>query len=271
MYPNTYKKSQTDFNNLKWKLLNQKPFIFVRFSDGELEIIRNNYLEISKKKIIWSGGVGNHKLPIYDRKTFNPKKNQLFRVDLLKTALENKINYFKGVPGSHNSVLDRDLMIRLHGEYNNNLTFADLFLNNNFKKFRTEIIPLFKKFKKVVVIGNFRMKPKKYNSKWHHLKIPDNFFKNYNNVKKQVIAKINKLPKNCLILCSASSLSNILGNYVLSTRKDLTFFDIGTSMHDLMGLKFGIRGYHSNLKNKKKPNVLKNLLSFIFHSEKMVW
>ena len=238
----------------------KSPFVFVRFSDGETEIIKNYHLEISEHKVIWSGGIVNHGYPAFDRKTFNPITDQEFRADLLKSAVENGKNYFKGIPATHNRALrDRNLMIRLNGGLSTSLTFADLFLNGNFQAFRHQIVPLFDTFHNVAVIGNYRMQPHIYRKSWRHIKIPDDFFVTYPQVKKTVWQAIQELPQSTLVLSSASSLSNIMGYFIFSNRPDITFIDIGTSLHDLMGIQTGIRGYHIELEKWTLSNCLRKL------------
>ena len=252
--------AKKDFAQIKMMLEEKSPFVYVRFSDGETEIIRNYYLEIREHKIIWSGGIVNHGYPAFDRKTFNPITDQEFRADLLKSAVENGKNYFKGIPATHNRALrDRNLMIRLNGGLSPSLTFSDLFLNGNFRAYRNQIVPLFDRFANVAVIGNYRMQPNLYKNTWQHIEIPDDFFVTYSDVKKTVWQAIQELPHGSLVLSSASSLSNVMGCLTYFDRPDITFIDIGTSLHDLMGIQTGIRAYHIELEKWTLSNFLRKL------------
>ncbi len=252
--------AKKDFAHIMGMLEKKSPFVYVRFSDGETEIIRNYYLEIREHKVIWSGGVVNKGYPAFDRKTFNPNTNQEFRTDLLESAIANGENYFKGIPASHNRALrDRNLMIRLNGGFSSSLTFSDLFLNSNFRAYRNKIVPLFDNFSHVAVIGNYRMQPSSYRKNWQHIHIPDDFFVTYPDVKKTVWQAIEKLPKDSLVLSSASSLSNVMGYLAYINRSDITFIDIGTSLHELMGIQTGIRGYHIELEKWTFSNCLRKI------------
>lgn len=254
--------AKKDFEHLKFLLENQHPFVYIRFSDGETEIIRNYYLEIREHKVIWSGGILNHGYPAFDRKTFNPLTNQEFRADLLKSTLANGLNYFKGIPASHNgAVRDRNLMMRLNGGLSSSLTFSDLFLNGNFQAYRNKIVPLFDLFENVAVIGNYRMRPDLYRNTWQHIKIPDDFFMTYPDVRQSVWESIERLPQGSLVLSSASSLSNVMGYFTFVNRPDIIFVDIGTSLHDLMGIQTGIRGYHIEI----EPWTLSNWVRKIWY------
>jgi hypothetical protein len=82
------------------------------------------------------------------------------------------------------------------------------------------------------------------NSTWNHIAIPDNFIPKYKQILDEVLRKIIKLPSGSIILSSASSLSNLIGHNLWAIRQDVTFIDIGTTIHDLVGMGSGNRSYH---------------------------
>ena len=53
-----------------------------------------------------------------------------------------------------------------------------------------------------------------------------------------------EVPKNSLVLSSASSLSNTLAYKLFLKRDDITFIDVGTSINDLLSLDSKTREYH---------------------------
>lgn len=261
-----------DLIKIKNLINNQTQFVYIRFSDGEMEIIRNQFFQIDNEIITFRNNKSKHNYPLYDRKRFDPKVDQLLRSDLLSSAIYRAEHYFKGVPSSHNGAIsDRNLMMRLNGGFSASLTFSDLFLNGNFNYYRKEIVPLFNKYETVVVIGNFRMKPNLYMKNWRHITIPDNVFDSYSEIKKITLDAVLELPKGSLVLSSASSLSNIVGYELIKYRNDITFIDIGTSMHDLMGLEVGIRGYHIEIEKWKLNNVLKKISYKNTREYKLKW
>lgn len=240
--------SKSDFEKFKDMLSSKSPFTFVRFSDGEMEILRNRSLFIGNGKVVWSKGKVDFNYPEFDSKEFKPGRDKEIRSDLLMSAIYQNRNYIKGIPTSHNSALpDRDLMIKYNRNSNINLTFADLLINRNFLKFRREIVPIFMEYENVFIVGNFRAKPELISTSWQVIPIQDNFFSNYGNTLNETMNKLRCIPMNSLVLGSASSLTNILGQKLNKEREDITFLDIGTSMHDLLGLTSGIREYHKLL------------------------
>jgi hypothetical protein len=251
--------------NIQKKIKEKEPFSFIRFSDGETEILRNRYLEIVPGKTIFRGEEIKNKFPQFDSKKFDPSIHQNIRKDLLESAKFKDLNFFKGIPTSHNKALDdREMMIDLNGGLNSSITFADLFLNSNYENYLKEIVPLFRNYDNIIVIANYRAKPTGILKNAKHISIPDNFFANYDEVLKRTMEELYEIKANCLILSSASSLSNILGYKLFLTRKDVTFLDIGTSINNLLSLDDKIRSYHK----QKSKSLFKKIFRKIFKRSK---
>lgn len=232
-------------------LVRRQPFCFVRFSDGELEILRNRYLRIASGKTHFRGQLLDNNFPQYDTKEFNPAVHGTLRSDLLESAVRRLDNYYKGVPASHNrAVDDRDFLVRLNGGMSEFMTFADLLMNSNYGRFRDEIVPLFGGFKDTVVIANYRARPGGVLGHAVHVPVGDNFFAVYEQTRDKVLGALLAAPQGALVLSSASSLSNIVGYQAYAARPDLTFLDIGTSLNDLLGLDARTRAYHEAYLNK---------------------
>lgn len=240
----------SDLNKFIKYLENKTPFSFVRFSDGEIEILRNRYLEINDGKTIFRGRHFENKFPVFDSKKFDPSLHQNIRRDLLSSSLFRSEFFFKGIPTTHNEALkDREFLLRLNGGFESNMTFSDLFLNSNYLKYRAELVPLFSNYENVYVIANYRSKLTGVISNANHIAIPDNFFENYDEVIKDVYRKINNISDDSLVLSSASSLSNILGHMLYQKNPNITFLDVGTSINDLLSLDNSTRAYHQQKKS----------------------
>lgn len=229
------------------------PFTYVRFSDGEIELLRNRKLSIDGGVTEFRGRRFANQFPNFDQKHFDPHSGQDIRRDLMASAVFRGNTYFKGIPTSHNNaIIDREFMLRLNGGFTQQMTFSDLFMNSNFLRVRSFFFPFLAEFfKDILIVGNWRCSLIGYLAKGRLIKIPDNFFSPsiYQSTLKEVMAKLLEAPKSALILSSASSLSNIIGHRLYLHRADLTFLDIGTTLHDLMGLQLGTRAYHKLLNN----------------------
>ncbi|ESS15114.1 hypothetical protein MOLA814_00689 [Betaproteobacteria bacterium MOLA814] len=227
----------------------KKPFTFVRFSDGEIEVLRNRKLVIAGGVTEFRGKRFSNKFPEFDQKRFDPSRGQDVRRDLLASAIFCESAYIKGVPTRHNNALrDREFMLRLNGGFTPQMTFSDLFLNSNFLRARSEFFPfLVSSFAELLVVGNWRCELMGYLEKGRLVQIPDDFFSSYQQTLDSALGMLQDAPRSALILSSASSLSNVLGHRLRITRPDLTFLDIGTVLNDLMGLPLGTRAYHKQI------------------------
>jgi len=253
--------SHYDLINFQTFLQKKIPFIFIRFSDGETEILRNRSLVIDKNKILFRGRKLKNIYPKHDFKNFNPSDSQPIRADLLKAAMYRGFNFYKGIPTRHNNAIkDREFMLRLNGGMDKYITFSDLFMNSNYEFFRTNFIAEFRKFKNITIIANHRARFNNFLTNANHIKIPDNFFSCYEQTILDINQQLDHLPIGSLILSSASSLSNIIG-YQLHKKypKKFTFIDIGSSMNDFIGLKSNVRTYHLLNNRGLRTFILKNI------------
>lgn len=236
-------------------LLNNKMnFTFVRFSDGETEILRNRYSKITNEEVVYKGRRWKSNFPIYDQKEFNPIIHQLVRNDLMHAAVARDNIYFKGIPTSHNKAqLDKNFYLRLNGCLDKQITFSDLFMNNNHKLFVKLMRAFFDKNKveNLTIIANYRSTLNDFLSGAKLIPIPDNFFSSYKEVRDYVISEVSQLNENSIVLSSASSLSNVIGHYIISNKLPITFIDIGTSLHKFISLDNSSREYF-NKRNQKK-------------------
>jgi len=238
--------SGLDLHRFEQLARSQTAFTFVRFSDGEIEILRNRKLIIADGLTEFRGKRFVNQFPEFDQKRFEPGRGQDVRSDLLASAMFRDHAYFKGIPTRHNNALiDREFMLRLNGGFTEQMTFSDLFLNSNFIRSRSSFFPLLATcYDDLLVVGNWRCELKGYLAKGCLIQIPDDFFSTYQQTLGSVLGALRDAPDSALILSSASSLSNVLGYRLRQSRPDLTFLDIGTVLNDLMGLPLGTRAYH---------------------------
>ena len=246
--------AKVDLKNLFHLLAQSVNFVYVRFSDGESEILRNRYNKITESEVVYRGRTWKSIFPEYDQKEFNPVLHQDIRTHLMASVFHKSKYYFKGIPTSHNIVKrDKAFYLRLNGGLDKQITFSDLLMNNNHNLF----IRLLQNYiennppKKIVIVSNYRSIPIGFLSNAEIIPIGDNFFLNYLKTKEHVIEVLKNLDKNTLILSSASSLSNILGHFISFNELPLTFIDVGTSLHEFLSLDNSSRRYSKSLVQKK--------------------
>lgn len=249
-----------------------QPTTFVRFSDGELEIIRNNPILIKDGVVQWSRGTLKAGYPQHDSKSFVPNRDQALRADLIASATYRSPGYFKGtVTSSNRAVEDRNYMIELNGGDTQGLTFTDLFINENYLWFLRQVLPLFTGHKNVTFLGNFRAEVSNLSSDWSHIPLGDDVFPDYKGVMPLLISRLQELGSGSVVLSSASSLSNILGHKLHQTRPDITFVDVGTSLNPFIGLGRTTRAYQTQLLPWNSKNISRKLKYQLFGNHRMKW
>jgi len=244
------------------KLIANERFIFIRFSDGEMEILRGSRLALSESGVIWSKGRSTFQYPVYDHKDFDPERDRPLMEALTSSAKHQSPEYFKGISTAHNGDPDATkMMIELNGESERNLTFSDLWINSNYKHFLDQALPILTA-RPVALIANFRTNPKKISDLWSFIPVPDAAFQNYAQVVAEIIEKIGLLPQGTLVLSSASSISNLIGHQISLLNIDVTFIDIGTALHEQLGFTDSRRLYISQVK-PWRVSTLKDKLSYL--------
>ena len=256
-------KFKKDLNNLFKKLKNRENFAFLRFSDGELFVLENKKLIISKK--YWS--LENKKyfanFSADDQKKFLPLKHQFYRRKLYDSLKFKKKNYFKGISCSCCNGKNSVLFMKNITKDDKNLTFSNLLQNSNYIFFIEKIVKLLKK-RKIILISNKNHDPKKLPFKINKkFDIGKNCFINDYYLVNKVKNYINKNKiKNYVFLISASSLSNVLIFELFKKFDKNTYLDIGSTLNPYYNIQHlsKSRSYLSEywLKDKSSMHLKKN-------------
>lgn len=249
-------------------------FTFIRFSDGELEIIRNRALEIRADKTLFRGSELSTCFPLRDTKTFDPVSCKNLRSALFESAMFRAPHYYKGVRTrcywDRQAIKDRELLLRLGGGFDKTTTFADLFVNSQYSHFCTVTLPLLaSEFHTVFVICNFRSELRGCLEGATKVPIPDDSFLDFRNVCERIMAVAVGAPPSSLILSSASSLSNIVGYQLFMRRPDLTFLDVGTAIDPELGFDDAARDYLKN--DRRSRRWPRRYIEAILGKHKVTW
>jgi hypothetical protein len=240
------------FGSFMDRLIEGRNFVFVRFSDGEIEVLKNRELVIAEGKTQFRGEGFSNDFDKHDSKVYIPKKMDVLRQDLLASLVHRSDNYIKGIPSAHvNAEIDQDYCLRMNGGMDENITYADLLINWNYGKFRDKFIPyVCASDKNVVVIANENSVVDKIFSINKLITVPSNFFPEYVTEKSRIIEEIDSLESESIILSSASSLSNVLGHYISANNLGHTFVDVGSAINPYLGFGSTAREF---LQSSGKP------------------
>ena len=240
------------FDILLNKIKNGENFAFTRFSDGELDILKNKYVILASDYFISGKLKGNGIYTKEENKEFIPEKHQKHRKLLIESFKFNEKGYYKGIctsSDSHVGSQSFQWMLDLHGGDHENLTYSNLLINSNYKRFVEEMLPLFSNRDIIYVVNEaantdnlpFAIKKK--------FVIGSNCMVNNFDTAEMVRGYLEKNNiKDHLVLCSAASLSNLVIYKCYKENQENTFLDIGSCLNPLLNLEGWkyTRGYLTN-------------------------
>lgn len=219
---NNMKDFKKEFNLFLNKLKSNENFSLSRFGDGELAIIKNNFIDFSNKCN------GEH--------IFIPEKHEKYHI-LMKDSLKYKSeNYFVGI-SCKCCVEESDHILykKISDQNESHLTFATIFVNSNYKLFLNQFIPELKN-KQIILISHEKSEINKLPFKVEkHFKIGANaWINNFDMISE--IAYYSKTVKNKVFLFAAGTFSNIAIYECHKNSKDNTYVDIGSTLDPILGL-----------------------------------
>lgn len=232
------KNFEDDFYKLLKLLKIREPFAFNRFSDGELYILQNKELILDAEQVKVGQNITEGIYQAEDFKRFHPEEHPFYRNRLVDAFKYKKRNYFNGL-SCRCCVGDENFQWQLdfHGEYDENLTWANLLVNGNYAKFILEMYPVFNKYKTVFVcnenadlsvlpfiVKDFRVG---YNA----------MVQNYGLIE-EIKSWINENNiEGHLFLFSASSFSKMAIHQLYEFCDRNTYIDVGTTLNPLMNMR----------------------------------
>lgn len=276
------KSFRGDLDKFEKKLLSKENFAFVRFSDGEADILKNMKLVISDNYVIEGDFVHNFGYKKDDHKHFDPEEHQFVRQKLIESFKFSKENYYTGIAcpcciGGHQA---HTWMKREINRSSTHLTWANLFVNGNYSAFLEKIVPALEG-RKVVLICS-----KNANIETAMEKLKCNIVKDFRVGENCIVndhhligdirdwIKDNSI-KDHVFLFSASSLSEILIHELFKSFDENTYMDIGTCLHPYFELGYdrdylkGYWGKGASMDSKKMCTW--NLDARIVENERVYW
>jgi len=212
-------------------------FGFSRFGDGELMIMEGQKLNLLYKK------------------EFNFQGEKWLAQGLIDSIQLNRENYFIGIPCPCCQPIDKiNVLKKLSGLAENRMTWANLFVNANFKKFKESVVPLFSNYEFIGFIGpgNHLKLPFRVTKSYH---IGPDAWKNDTHILDKIRNDItNKNLSKGLFLFAAGPFANILCAKLFEEFENNTFIDVGSVFNIELGIGAN-RGYLSGASTLKKKCV----------------
>lgn len=215
-----------DFYYFLNKIKNNENFSLSRWGDGELKILEGEYINLTNIK--------NGEF-MYDP---NNDKYKLIRKKIIESYLAKDDQYYIGIACRCCVGEDKHFYMKEKSKQNeNNLTWANIFVNSNYKLFMTDFLNEMKNRDIVMVVNNkadISRLPFKI-EKTYYVGV-DAWLNDYNILYK--IKQDYKDKKDKIFLFAAGPLSNIL-TYELwfNMNKNNTYIDIGSTLDVQMGMR----------------------------------
>ena len=258
------KDFKKDFEALCNKISSNENFAFVRFSDGEADILKNIRLILADDYVIEGNVKHDFGYSKEDHKHFDPEKHGFVREKLMESFLFSKENYYTGIAcpcciGGKNAHV---WMKKLVKRTNENLTWANLLVNGNYKMFIEKMIPILSK-RKIVLVCSKNADIEKTRKELNFdivkdFRVGENCIVNDHHLIEDIKKWIRENDiENHVFLFSASSLSEILIYELFKDYGNNTYLDIGTTLHPFFGLKLErdyLKGYFSESYNSQDIN-----------------
>jgi len=217
-----------DFDKFYNKIKNHESFALSRNNDGEMTILFNEFIDLTKK---CNGEF------IYDP---NNKDHAFYRNKLLESAQYKDDNYYVGI-GCRCCLNDEkhERLKKLTGQDEEHLTWGNIFVNSNYPLYVSKIITLFNEYNIVMIVNekaNINLLPF-LNKIVKVFRVGTNaWINNYNLVKElNDWIKDNKI-ENHMFLIAAGPFTNILILEAHKTEKNNTYLDVGSTLDSIMGL-----------------------------------
>jgi hypothetical protein len=223
-----------DFDLFVKNIINNEHFALSRWGDGELTILEGKSIDLTHK------GDGEFK---YDSQSEIHNK---MRYKLLESYTFWDNNYFIGIACPCCVGEEKyQYMKKLSCQPEECLTWANIFVNSNYKYFLSEFLPALKG-KKIVLVANAKGLPNLNNLPFEVEKYfpigTDAWVNNIEMIQyiQQMIGEFNM--NDYVFLFAAGPFANVLTYELWKYNKNNTYIDIGSTLDKLLGLTV-TRGY----------------------------
>jgi hypothetical protein len=219
-------------------LATREPFVFTRFSDGELFMLMEKEIRLTPNGA-WIDGVqvNCQKYLHHDCKTFIPGRDKDIISQLRNAYSHIRENYIVGLP--YSCCVGEDLFAHLKSMLGipKMHTTANLLINANYPAFLRRTLKILQT-RRLLIVANKRAITRILGSAVEsHVELGDDCGSEIEWYYEKLHESIRMVGAiDLVVLCSASYLSNIFGHRLARYWPEVTFMDIGTAIHPHMGL-----------------------------------
>ena len=219
----------SDFLLVQRKLYSGQPFSLIRFGDGEYNILGN--IPCKRKGF-----------------EFNPNNlfDSAFRADLTASLIEEGgENYFVGIPNTK-TIQNTRLHNYLKSHIKGTIIGADVFINENYISFLTEILATFDSYD-IILVANAKSDISKLPfpiTKFYA--IMDSAWRTHENLYETILLDLEYTERRTIVLVAGGPYSCHLIHQMWQLNNKHTYLDIGSTLDPWFFYKY-TRKYHERL------------------------
>lgn len=221
------KDIESEFDKIASWLKQRESFAFVRYNDGEVNVLMNEQ---------------------FSCKQWQVSEDEGFREALMEGLFEHK-QYLIGIPCG---CLEKKDGYRKYLRDNFNLgsqwlTFASIFSNSMFQRTQSELVPLVKSYD-IVLVANDQANIEQMKARGFRIEkyfpIPLNAWQKYKEIQDAIVQYVDEQsPEGRLFLFCAGPVSNVLIHQLFKRSPGNTYLDVGSSFDKQLGLADSDRCY----------------------------
>lgn len=219
---NTTKYFSREIEKFYHLLKSRINFSFSKFADKEWDIIRN--------------------IPVSNSEFSYSQEDSFYRDKLIESFKFKETNYFVGISCPCCQGVEYIRMKEFSEQNENNLTFANVFVNNNYKFFVNNFFEEFKNWE-IHLVANKHANISNLPFGIENFYPVENTAWKYNYDYIEEIIKQNH--ENKLFLFACGSFGNMLSHQLWDNNKKNTYIDIGSTLNSWTNCGGFVRGYQS--------------------------
>ena len=234
VYPNKY--FDKDIRVFRKKLKDKEVFTFSKFADGEWAAMQSVRLNNNEFRFV------------------NSQEHLIARDLLVKAFRFQHPNYYVGVSCPCCQGNNFEKMLEYSEQPIEKLTWANLWVNSNYKYYKRYVVPLFKQYKTVLVANkdsNIENLPKGFKPEIFCPIEKDAWVVSRDKIDDMKKAIDDNNMEGWLFLFCAGPFGNILAHQLTDYCDKNTYLDIGSTLNPFLGTEGFRRSYFKNHKELK--------------------
>tara|TARA_Y100000114_G_scaffold114540_1_gene108578 strand:+ start:7276 stop:7989 length:714 start_codon:yes stop_codon:yes gene_type:complete len=213
-------KFDNDFTYYTDLINSNTNFAYARYADGEVQLMKGN-------------PIGNNSQAFMVDKWSSPNTMTKVGLQLLESLKHKEKNYHFAISGKNDNLADYEFLTERIP--NDNLTFANLWINANYQK----MMKFYNSLKKeVYLICNYKAKPSNFPFKVAEIfPFPDDCITYFNDLGEDYLKQLldyTSQVKDKLFLVSAGPVSEILIHEMYNTNPNNQYVDVGSSIDEFV-------------------------------------